>query len=53
VNTPQGGDYQHAYPMIDGERDPQWFDSVPEGDGIIWMSNRTFRSDNDLSVDND
>lgn len=54
---PEGGDYTHDYPTVDGstngERNPIWFDSVPEGDAVIWMSNRTFRSDNDLSVDND
>ena len=55
--TLEGGDYNHPYPTIDGttegERHPDWHDSIPEGTGIIWMSNRTFRSDNDLSVDND
>lgn len=54
---PVGGDYTHSYPTVDGstngERNPIWFDSVPEGEAIIWMSNRTFRSDNNLSVDDD
>lgn len=57
LEQPRGGDYQHDYPTVDGtttgERNPIWYDSVPEGDAIIWMSNRTFRSDNNLAVDDD
>ena len=50
VDQPHGGDFQHAYPTVDGTaegaRHEDWFDSVPEGTGSIWMSMRTFRSDN-------
>jgi hypothetical protein len=56
VDQPHGGDFQHAYPTVDGtatgEKHPDWSDSVPEGTGSIWMSMRTFRSDNN-SFDDD
>lgn len=56
IGQPHGGDFENAYPTIDGtpkgEKDPKWFDSIPEGTGSIWMSMRTFRSD-DYIIDND
>lgn len=37
--NPIGGDYTHDYPTIDGsadgEKNPNWYDTVPEGNEII------------------
>lgn len=27
-------------------RNPNWHDTIPDGTGIVWMSMRTFKSDN-------